>query len=133
ELNHVFPDKGPSMLRAVATMQHANMELARWGEDVEAEKDALLEKFLAFSAAVSEYLIREGHWADYIDPCSGLPMVNHSNNVYSEVDGMQTLLGYSVQNAGFCKILLHPTWGSAVFPATLFTNASLGVITESLA
>lgn len=55
ELNHVFPDKGPSMLRAVATMQHANMELARWGEDVEAEKDALLEKVCPFQ--LPQYLI----------------------------------------------------------------------------
>lgn len=44
ELTHVFPDKDRGTLLAVVTMQHAKMELARWGEDVEAEKDALLEK-----------------------------------------------------------------------------------------
>lgn len=29
----------------------------------------------------------------------------------------------SVMNAGCCKVLLHPQWGSAVYPATLFTTA----------
>ena len=31
----------------------------------------------------------------------------------------------STQNAGFCKILLHPVWGSAVYPATIFVVASV--------
>lgn len=33
------------------------------------------------------------------------------------------LMGYSIQNAGCCKIVLHPRWGSAVYPATVFTLA----------
>jgi hypothetical protein len=40
-------------------------------------------------------------------PCSGMAMIgSNSNNVYSEVDGMQLLLKYEVMNAGCCKILL---------------------------
>ena len=31
-----------------------------------------------------------GYWADYVDPCSGLPMLTRDcNKVYSEVDGME--------------------------------------------
>jgi hypothetical protein len=43
------------------------------------------------------------------------------NKVYSEVDGMECLLNYKSYNAGFCKILTHPVWGSAVYPASIFT------------
>lgn len=35
-----------------------------------------------------------------------------SNRTYNEVEGVQTLLNYRVMNAGCCKILLHPQWGS---------------------
>jgi hypothetical protein len=42
------------------------------------------------------------------------------NKVYSEVDGMECLLNYKAYNAGFCKVLTHPKWGSSVYPATLF-------------
>ena len=49
-----------------------------------------------------------------------------------QVDGAQQLLEYSVQNAGCCKILLHPSWSSAVYPATIFTTAPAGMITEEL-
>ena len=64
-----------------------------------------------------------GYWADFIDPCSGLPMLTQNcNKVYSEVDGMQCLLNYKAYSAGFCKILTHPVWGSSVYPATIFTH-----------
>ena len=43
--------------------------------------------------------------------------------VYNEVDALSTLLGYQVQNAGCCKVVFHPTWGSSVYPSTLFAIA----------
>jgi hypothetical protein len=33
---------------------------------------------------------------------------------------MEVLLNYKAYNAGFCKVLTHPKWGSAVYPATIF-------------
>ena len=50
-------------------------------------------------------------------------MTKDCNKVYSEVDGMEVLLGYRAYNAGFCKILMHPKWGSSVYPATVFAHA----------
>ncbi len=44
-------------------------------------------------------------------------------SLYSEVQGMSLLLQYRTQSAGVCKVLLHPQWGTHVYPATLFTNA----------
>jgi hypothetical protein len=31
-------------------------------------------QFVAFAKEVCAALIKQGHWADYIDPCSGLPV-----------------------------------------------------------
>jgi len=81
----------------------------------------LRNKFISFGAEICRKIRDKGHWADYIDPCSGLPMITTDcNKVYSEVDGMECLLNYKAYNAGFCKILTHPQWGSAVYPATVF-------------
>lgn len=52
--------------------------------------------------------------------------------VYSEVDGMECLLNYKSYSAGFCKILTHPKWGSAVYPATIFVYAPAGVARQLL-
>lgn len=55
-----------------------------------------------------------------------------SNKVYSEVDGVELLLRYRCLSAGMCKILLHPVWGAAVYPASLFTNAPFEVVRDVL-
>ena len=54
------------------------------------------------------------------------------NKVYSEVDGMECLLNYKSYNAGFCKILTHPKWGSSVYPATIFAHAPRKVVIQLL-
>ena len=93
------------------------------------------------------------------------------HNVYSEVDGLSTLLGYKTSNAGCCKvrlgaedvrplrltgndawfstatpamtwtacrpvcmaqILLHPEWGTSVYPASLFAKAPLETVQEAI-
>ena len=59
-----------------------------------------------------------------------MPANTDGNKIYGEVDGFQALLGYRTQNANCCKILLHPKWGSAVYPASMFTNAPADVIEE---
>lgn len=72
-------------------------------------------QFLEFGEEVCSKIKAQGYWADYIDPCSGLPMLTKScNKVYSEVDGMECLLNYRAYNAGFCKVLTHPKWGRYV-------------------
>ena len=91
------------------------------------------DQFLEFGEEVCNKIIQAGYWADYIDPCSGLPMLTKScNKVYSEVDGMECLLNYRAYNAGFCKVLTHPKWGSAVYPATIFCHAPRDIVREIL-
>jgi hypothetical protein len=76
---------------------------------------------------------KENYFADYFDPCSGLPAKTlESNQVFSEVQAAQTLLGYKVMNASCCKILLHPEWGSAVYPASIVIQAPAQIVVEKL-
>jgi hypothetical protein len=37
-----------------------------------------------------------------------------------------------VMNAGMCRVLLHPLWGSAVYPASCFTTAPIDVVSRAL-
>jgi len=65
--------------------------------------------------------------------CVLLQMVNkQTTTVYGEVDALQTLLGYTVSNAGCCKVVLHPKWGSHVYPASLFTDAPLEKLLQAV-
>jgi len=64
-------------------------------------------QFIIFGKFLCEQLRARGYWADY---------------------RMECLLNYKAYNAGFCKILTHPKWGSAVYPATIFTHAPVDVV-----
>ncbi|KAL4155732.1 hypothetical protein PRNP1_007836 [Phytophthora ramorum] len=137
ELKHVFPAqfqrKGSDSVLAVLTCQKSLLDLSQFGVDADREKDRLLETFVAFAQQVANALIARKYWADFIDPCSGLPMLTlSSNKVYSEVDGVELLLRYRCLSAGMCKILLHPAWGAAVYPASLFTTAPYDVVQDVL-
>jgi len=127
----VFPGVDTARMLLIPTCQRADMDLVARGERVEDEKDRLLERFVAWAAAlVAELAAAGGHWSDYADPCSGLPMVHMDNStiVYGEVEALSVLLGYRTADAGGCKIVLHPRWGGAVYPATVFTQAPVEVV-----
>ena len=101
EIDAVFPGLGYEGLLVIPTCQQASLDLVNVGVSVEKEKDELLERFFAFAKAFCACLQAEGHWADYIDPCSGLPMVHKMGaGIYGEVDALVTLLRYSTVNAG---------------------------------
>eukprot|EP00884_Botryococcus_braunii_P018057 jgi/Botrbrau1/4935/Bobra.0122s0017.1 len=81
EVAAIFPGVDPKGMLVVPTCQHAKVDLVRVGDAVEGEKDRLLERFVEWAKAVTGSLISRGHWADYIDPASGLPMVDRSGMV----------------------------------------------------
>jgi Methylmalonic aciduria and homocystinuria type D protein len=130
EFGHVFDEKRLALdglmergaeLLTVLTNQQSREDLIATGEHVEGEKDRLLNIFVAFARPFCESVLAAGYWADFMDPCSGLPMLtSNCNKVYSDVDGMECCLGYRSYNAGFCKVLLHPKWQSRVYPSTVF-------------
>jgi len=118
---------------AIPTNQCAREDLVAVGDKIEAEKDRLLNVCMAFARNICDKIRRAGYWADFIDPCSGLPMLTlDCNKGYSEVDGMECCLQYKSYSAGFCKILLHPRWGSAVYPATIFACAPRTLVKSCL-
>jgi hypothetical protein len=126
DLRTIFPSQEMGSVIALPTNQRAREDLVGVGPRIEDEKDRLLLSFMSFAAAVTTALSAKGYFCDYIDPCSGLSCVTQeTNKYYDEVNGMQAMLQYRVMNAGCCKILLHPSWGSSVYPATLFTSAPL--------
>lgn len=125
QLASIFPGtRAATDLLVVPTCQRSDVDLVTTGEKADAEKDRLLEQFVEWAVAVCGRLSSAGYWCDYIDPCSGLPMMHKETQTpYSEVEGLSLLLGYRTANAGCCKVILHPKWGSSVYPATLFARA----------
>ena len=133
EVAAVFPGLDLTGVLVVPTCQKSKMSLVNVGPDVDTEKDECLERFVKWAHPICEGLIQQGYWADYIDPCSGLPMIDRKHGaVYAEVEGLVALRGFETGNAGCCKIILHPKWGASVYPASLFSNAPDRVLRAAL-
>ena len=81
-----------------------------------------------YKEQICKKITENGHFADYIDPCSGLPSNGDGNKVYGEVDGFELLCSYKTSDAGGCKVLLHPSWASAVYPASIFSTAPIDLV-----
>ena len=127
------PLEGEPTFLIVPTCQRSCVDLVNWDDPVAREKDLLLERFVAWAAAVCERLAARGCWGDYVDPCSGLAVrTPHSRIAYPEVDAFETLLRWRTAVAGCCKVLSHPTWGTSVYLATLFAKAPVEVLEEVL-
>lgn len=114
EVDRVIGGSIPAQdITIVCTLQNAAEELVAIGEHIEAEKDKLLLSFFDYAKTFCDRIEKAGFWADYVDPCSGLLMNSpFTNVVYNEVQFAEVLLNFRVMNAGCCKILLHPEWGS---------------------
>ena len=117
-------EKKVDKLIIVPTCQKTAVDIIKTGERVDEEKDLCLERFMKFAEIATGALREKNFWCDYIDPCSGLSMIHRdSQRVYGEVDALVTLLNYECTNVGCCKIVMHPKWGSSVYPASLFAIA----------
>lgn len=85
--------------------------------------------FTTWASRLVHFLHAQDHWADFTDPASGLPVhTQQGPSFYPDVEGAERLLRYSIIDIGGCRLLEHPTWGSRVYPGTLFTTAPTSVI-----
>jgi len=136
EIQSMFPARKDGVtkdnLLVVTTCQRTGPDLAGEGQEVDEEKDRCLEVFMAFGQQVAEELAAAGHWADYVDPCTGHPVREPINLVFPEVEALEMLLQYKCGQAGNCKIVMHPQWGSNVYPCSLFTTAPADVLAQAV-
>jgi len=123
EIAPVFPDISlprTKTLYLVPTIQRAEMDLLTFGDPQAAEKDRLLERFLAWGAAVRDAVTarQPDAWTDVTDPASGLAYFGRGAVVYGDVGGISRTLGYPTFDVGGCRVLKHPIWGFKAYPGT---------------
>eukprot|EP00177_Eucheuma_denticulatum_P000829 GFKZ01001495.1.p1 GENE.GFKZ01001495.1~~GFKZ01001495.1.p1 ORF type:complete len:185 (-),score=12.31 GFKZ01001495.1:14-508(-) len=118
---------------AIPTIQRSAVDLLEFGEVQEREKDRLLRVFLSWATEVRTQILQRGpYWCDITDPVTGCAYFGNAAGGYSDVEGMRRMLGYATRDAGGCTVLKHPQWGFAIYPATLFTTASVETTVAAL-
>lgn len=126
EFADLFPDRntmdGP--FTVITLSQHTENDMSVWSGEVETEREQLLDTFMLGANEICKSLVKNGFWADFIDPATGKPFKGpHTNAVLFETDDRYHKFGFQIEDLGCCKVIRHPVWGTRAFVSCLFTNA----------
>ncbi|XP_029461312.1 methylmalonic aciduria and homocystinuria type D protein, mitochondrial isoform X2 [Rhinatrema bivittatum] len=124
DFESMFPELPNNNLMIVTVTQKTQNDMTVWSEDVENEREMLLEKFISGAKEICYALRSDGYWADFIDPSSGSAFFGpYTNNTLFETDERYRHLGFCIDDLGCCKVIRHNLWGTHVFVGSIFTNA----------
>ena len=90
-------------------------------------------QFSEWAGAACEELHRQGFWANYTDPASGYPVFGERGGLtLNDVEVSLSLLKYPTVDLGVCKMISHPRYKTASYPATLAADAPLDILAVAL-
>ncbi|XP_026232874.1 metabolism of cobalamin associated Db isoform X1 [Anabas testudineus] len=127
DFQSMFPEAPSSGMMVLTVTQKTQNDMTSWCADVEHEREQMLAKFIDGAKEICYALQKEGFWADFIDPSSGLAFFgSYTNNMLYETDERYRHLGFQIEDLGCCRVIRHTLWGTNIFVGTIFTNAPPG-------
>jgi hypothetical protein len=133
----ILPDwQQQDFLWVVVILQQSQCPLTEITAVSEQEKERLREKFIRFGCDIAFNLRDRGYLTDLIDPRTGYPLLSHPGPVpHDDTAVAQALLNYPVVK-NQCSVLVHPLWGTAVYPSILISAAPpqvMELVTKNIA
>ncbi|WP_066380334.1 MULTISPECIES: methylmalonic aciduria and homocystinuria type D protein [unclassified Anabaena] len=120
----ILPDwRQQALLWVVIVLQRSRYPLVKSTPEIEQEKQHLREKFMRFGCDLAFSLRDRGYLADLIDPRTGYPLFSRPGEMpHNDTAVVKALLNYPVLK-NKCCVLVHPTWGAAVYPSIFISTA----------
>ncbi len=132
-LSRLLPDWSSPVRSVLVVLQPCQMELMQVTPETDAQKQQLRQRFLDFGLAIVQNLRRAGHLADLFDPRTGHPFLSQAGTLrLDDVAVVRSILGYSTTRFGNCCGILHPQWGSAVYPSILISSAESSQVESAI-
>lgn len=109
----------------IVWLQPSQIPLLRANQAVEQEKNRLREQLLLLGKDLAASLGQAGYPTEVFDPRSGLPTGSKPGSLHlDDLTLIQSLLGYPARHQGKCRVMVHPTWGAAVYPGIILSAAT---------
>ncbi|MEA5572767.1 methylmalonic aciduria and homocystinuria type D protein [Calothrix sp. UHCC 0171] len=126
----ILPDwRNSTPMWVVVVLMRSHYDLLESNVLIEAEKQVLRERFMRFGLDVAFNLRDMGYMADIIDPRTGYPLLSRPGQVpHNDTAVIEALLNYSIIK-NKCRVLVHPQWGTCVYPGILLSEAP-PIVTE---
>lgn len=129
--HRLLPDWPCPAASVLIVLQPCAWDLSEHTPQTEHQKQQLRQRFLQFGYRVATKLQTLGYLADVFDPRTGLPLFSQPGQIHlDDVAVVQFCLGYSTLERQGCSILLHPLWGSAVYPSILLSSATPPILEQ---
>ena len=103
EVAALFPDRDiiNKNLSVITLSQRTTNDMTGWSDDIEKEREALVEHFVSAAKELCGRLKNDGYWSDFIDPASGKPYYGqYTNTTMFETDEKFRLLGFRIEDLG---------------------------------
>lgn len=120
----LLPNWSSPIQSIVVVLQPSQLELVARTPEAEHQKHQLRSRFLNFGFKVARQLQKMGHSVELFDPRTGLPVLSRAGSLrLDDVAVVRSSLGYATTQIGECFTILHPDWGSAVYPSIVMSSA----------
>uniref|UniRef100_A0A832M2P8 Methylmalonic aciduria and homocystinuria type D protein n=1 Tax=Oscillatoriales cyanobacterium SpSt-402 TaxID=2282168 RepID=A0A832M2P8_9CYAN len=129
--HNLLPEWSCGISSVLIVIQYAGCALVERTERTEARKNQLRQNFLELADAIAIRLHCLGYLVDMFDPKTGFPISSKPGVIkLDDVAVVHSCLGYSVMQVEGCSILLHPNWGTAIYPSVILSSATPEVVTQ---
>lgn len=131
--DQLLPDWSNPVRSIVVILQPAELELADHTPEAENCKHQLRQRFLEIGLKIIAHLKSLGHSAEVFDPRTGLPILSQAGSLrLDDVAVVRSSLGYDSTQIGACSTIVHPLWGSAVYPSILMSSADTRLVESTV-
>lgn len=135
--DRIFPDwQNQPNFWVVIVLQRSRYPLVKSTPAIEQEKEHLRAKFMRFGCDLAFNLRDRGYLTDLIDPRTGYPLFSRPGKIpHNDTAVVKALLHYPILK-NKCCVLVHPHWGTAVYPSIMISTAPpiiLELATKSVA
>ncbi len=130
----LLPQWSSPIRSIVIVLQPADRKLTDRSLETDLQKQVLRSQFLEFGLKLAESIRQQGHLAELFDPKTGLPILSEAGSLrLDDVAVVRSTLGYAIAPVGNCLTIVHPLWGSAVYPSILMSSADLKLVESAVA
>lgn len=131
--DQLLPDWSCRVGSVLITIQRPTCNLIERTYATELEKNLLRETFLQWGQAIAAQLHHLGHLAEPFDPKTGRPCFSQPGQLWlDDVAVAHACLGYPTTQIEGCSVILHPEWGSAVYPSIILASAPPEIVTDAI-
>ena len=119
----LLPHWHTPVLSVLVLLQRSPVTLSQSSLQAESIKQSLRDRAIQLLVPLVEQLRTHKYNATLFDPRTGLPYCAGPSGIpLNDVAVVHAVLGYACHQYGQCQCIIHPSWGSRVYPTIMLSS-----------